>query len=226
MPGASRGPTRSTRCVTNDGRCSPPYRAGSRNAVIQQDRAPFFSLPAREGLGVGTAEGAARRLPTECTGRRPPRSRARHKSKAEQSTNPRAPDIPYAVDRPPPDRNAGYHRTPPKPRLATCKINNERRHHQLPRKGGPIPRNQMPDRSLGRCRIVTQLPCPSRHFRIDTPQHMASVARLATLANPPPTPPLQGGARRKAMTGDRTVRSHRNCWKADICARSVSDYTP
>jgi hypothetical protein len=91
----------------------------------------------------------------------------------------------------------------PKPRLATSKIDNERRHHQLPRKGGPVTRNQMPNRALSRRRIVPQLSRPSRQFRIDTPQHMASVARLATLANPPPTPPLQGGARRR-LSGENS----------------------
>ncbi|MDB5708529.1 MAG: hypothetical protein JWL96_599 [Sphingomonas bacterium] len=94
----------------------------------------------------------------------------------------------------------------PEPRLATSKIDNERRHHQLPRKGRPITRNQMPDRPFGRRRIVTQLARPSCQFRIDTPQHMANVARLATLANPPRTPPFQRGARIGAVSVKERLR--------------------
>ncbi len=87
----------------------------------------------------------------------------------------------------------------PEPSLATSQIDNERRHHQLPRKRRPIPRNQLPDRPFGRRRIATQLSRPSGQFRIDTPQHVVSVARLATLANPPPTPPFQGGEKKSRM---------------------------
>jgi hypothetical protein len=51
----------------------------------------------------------------------------------------------------------------------------------------------MPDRQFGRCRIVAQLARSSGQFRIDAVPHMANLGWLAALANPPPTPPLQGG---------------------------------
>jgi hypothetical protein len=70
----------------------------------------------------------------------------------------------------------------------------------------------MPDREFSRSGIVAQLASSSRQFRIDAASHVANVSWLAALANPPPTPPLQGGeslAAKSQFTATANGRNHR-----------------
>ena len=79
------------------------------------------------------------------------------------------------------------------PGVSARQIDNERRNDELPGKRWPVARNAMPDGDFRWRGIVAQLTRSGSQFRIDTATHAASVSWLATLANPPPAPPLQGG---------------------------------
>jgi hypothetical protein len=85
----------------------------------------------------------------------------------------------------------------PEARVAASEVDDEGRNYQLTGESWSVTGDQMPNRLFGRRRIVAQFAGVSGQFRIDAVPDVASLARLAALANPPPTLPFQGGARRK-----------------------------
>ena len=79
------------------------------------------------------------------------------------------------------------------PSATARQIDDERRNDELPGQSRPVPRNAMPDREFSRRGIVAQFARSSRQLWIDTAAHVASVSWRAARANPPPSPPFQGG---------------------------------
>ena len=72
---------------------------------------------------------------------------------------------------------------------AARQIDDERRDHKLPRKGGTIPRDPMPDGQLGRRRVVAQLARSSGQLGVNAAEHGASLEERAVLAtHPQPLP--------------------------------------
>ncbi len=77
-------------------------------------------------------------------------------------------------------------------RLPTGEIDNVTTNYQLPGKGRSIARQGLPEFAFGRCGVPAQLSCSFRHLDFNA-AHAEMIERRATLANPPLTPPFQGG---------------------------------
>ena len=90
-------------------------------------------------------------------------------------------------------------------RLSTCKIDDVPIDHQLPGKRRPVTRQQTPQHALRIGRLAAQRSCAIDHY-FRNAAHGDSVERRALLANPPPTPPFQGGEKQAARVSPRPGR--------------------
>ncbi len=174
-------------------------------------------LPGREGLGVGAAEALGGLRQNMLGGT----LRVREHVGVPKSKDP--PTFGFQIFRTSPIGCCLFEmlaavELDPEACLAASEVDDEGRNYQLTGESRSVTRDQMPNRLLGRRRIVAQFAGASGQFRIDAVPHVASVARLATLANPPPTPPLQGGARRMPTSATGA--------KADVAKRLSSNSPP